>query len=392
MDRSEIPLTVFLDLSKAFDTTDHKILLQKLSYYGVKDNALKLIEDYLKNRKQFISIENTESAMLPITIGVPQGSILGPLFFIIYINDLHKASNFFHPIIYADDTTLSASLRTFENSDQDRDVVINDELKKISVWLRLNKLSLNSSKTKAMLFHTVRKSVSYPNILLDNSKIEFVDTFNYLGIVLDKHLNWKSHIHHISMKMSKVTGVMSRMKSFVPENVLLTLYNSLFLPYLNYGILCWKSKLNAVVKLQKKAVRIISRSKYNAHTEPLFKNLKLLKVNDLCTLQELKFCFKLENNMLPEYFKSNLFTKNFNIHGHNTRSANIFHIPRVKHEFAKNSIQYTIPVAYNTCPLQIRDKIYTHSISGFMKYIKMHIINNYEPNCTIRNCYVCNSL
>jgi uncharacterized protein YifN (PemK superfamily) len=389
MDKNELPLSIFLDMSKAFDTIDHSILLYKLRYYGLSDNALKLVETYLCNRMQYVSMDNLNSSMLPISIGVPQGSILGPLFFIIYVNDLHSACDLFHPIIYADDSTLSASLRTFGPAGQDRDRYINNELDKVSTWLKLNKLSLNSSKTKAILFHTARKSVTYPSIKIDNVAIEYVDSFDYLGITLDKHLNWKPHIEKISMKMSKVVGIVSRMKNLLPGNVLLTLYNSLFLPYLNYGILCWKSRINAIFKLQKKIIRIVSGEKYNAHTEPLFKNLRLLKADDLCTLQFWKFCYKLENYLLPNYFYANLFAKNIHIHRHNTRNANDYHIPRVKHEFAKHCIQYTIPIAYNNCPKLIRDKIHTHSMAGFIKYIKCYFIDSYEVNCTIVNCYVC---
>jgi hypothetical protein len=181
------------------------------------------------------------------------------------------------------------------------------------------------------------------------------------------------------------------MKNFLPSNVLLTLYNSLFLPYLNYGMLCWRSKINSLVKLQKKVVRIISCSKYNAHTEPIFKTVKLLKVDDLCALQEWKFCYKLENDMLPAYFQTDIFIKSESVHRHNTRSANTFRIPRIKHEYARNSIQYIIPIAYNNSPLLIRSKIYTHSISGFINYIKHYFISNYSSSCIIRNCYVCQS-
>ena len=389
MDKNEIPLAIFLDLSKAFDTIDHKILLHKFSHYGIKDRSLKLLESYLENRKQYLTLNDTNSCLLPITTGVPQGSILGPLFFIIYINDLHFACDNLHPIIYADDTSLSAALRTFGNAGQDRNRNINLELQNISDWLRLNKLSLNPLKTKAMLFHTPRRKVLIPEIFINETPIKFVDTFDYLGIEIDKHLNWKAHIRKITIKMSKVTGVMCRMKNIFSQEVLLTLYNSLFLPYLNYGMLSWKSKLKEVIKLQKKVVRIISGARYNAHTEPIFKKLNLLKVSDLYLLHAYKFCYKLENNVLPLYFHANLFTKNSTIHRHNTRTSSAFHLPLVKHEFAKNSIQYIIPLAFNDCPYQIKSKIYTHSLHGFIMYIKRFFNVSYSETCSIPNCYVC---
>jgi hypothetical protein len=392
MDKNEIPLAVYLDLSKAFDTIDHQILLSKLQYYGIRDSSYKLIQNYLYNRKQYTSLDNVDSSLLSIQTGVPQGSILGPLFFIIYINDLPSASKVFHPIIYADDTTLSTVLRAFDRSGLDIDTSINAELNNVSNWLKVNKLSLNSSKTKAMLFHTVRKNVTFPNISINGTPIEFVESFDYLGIIIDKNLSWKAHISKISVKLSKTIGIMCKMKNILSKDILLTLYHSLFLPYLNYGLLCWQSKVKDIFKLQKKAIRILACEKYNAHTDPLFKRFRLLKLSDIVSLQELKFCYKLENDILPTYFLSNLYTRNSSIHQHSTRSANFFRIPRVKHEYAKQSIQYIIPVAYNTCVAPIREKIYTHSLFGFAKYVKQYFISNYNEVCETRNCYVCQSL
>ena len=389
MDNREIPLAIFIDLSKAFDTIDHKILLSKLHYYGIKHGAWKLFESYLHNRKQFVSLDNHDSSLSTIKMGVPQGSILGPLLFIIYLNDLHAATNSFHPIICVDDTTLLASLNVFGGTGQMQERNINMELENISLWMKLNKLSLNTTKTKAMLFHSIRKKPPCLNLEIDGSTIEFVSEFNYLGIMLDKNLTWKSHIKKVSLKISKAAGIMCRMKNILPQEILLTLYNSLVLPYLTYGLLCWRSQINHLVKLQKKAVRIIANGRYNAHTDPIFKRLFLLKLTDICNLQELKFCFKLVNSQLPAYFLNDLFKRNFAVHQHNTRSSNLFTIPRVRCEFTKNSVRFFIPVAYNNCLQSIRDKMSTHSLQGFARYVKQQYINSYQSSCNERNCFVC---
>ena len=141
LDKDETPINIFLDLSKAFDTLNHTILLNKLHHYGIRDGSLTLFKSYLQNRKQYVVINNAKSETLDITTGVPQGSILGPLLFIIYINDLPNASNIFQSIMYADDTNLSASLQSIKstNPNETVDTLINKELSKISEWLGLNK-------------------------------------------------------------------------------------------------------------------------------------------------------------------------------------------------------------------------------------------------------------
>ena len=152
-------MNIYIDLSKAFDTTDHLILIDKLKYYGRNVTNLNLFSSYLNNRKQYTEINNIKSNMLPITTGIPQGSILGPLLFIIYINDFAQASKMFNFIIYADDTTLSSTLNTFNDNihNDNLETLINDELSKL--WLKINKLSLNIAKSKYVTFQKANKNV-----------------------------------------------------------------------------------------------------------------------------------------------------------------------------------------------------------------------------------------
>ena len=221
------PTAIFLDLSKAFDTLNFNILLNKLQYYGIHGIALSLIKSYLTNRFQYVQFENSESDLLEIKTGILQGSILGPLFFSIMINDLVKSSNKFKFLMYADDTTIYFNLEDFPL--EDREVLINDELEKVNKWLKLNKLAVNVDKTKSMLFHK-RRPVIPIQFSMNNRVIDVVQHFNYLGIMLDADMSWKTHVAMVRNKLSRINGILHRLKYIYPQNVLITLYKSLFVP------------------------------------------------------------------------------------------------------------------------------------------------------------------
>ena len=261
LDKRKLPLALFLDFSKAFDTINHDILIDKLKHYGVTDVALKWFRSYLTNRKQFVLYKDKKSKESVITTGVPQGSILGPLLFIVYINDIAKITNKFKFTIYADDTTLIEPICTFAHSTQNKNMhdlsmEINNELEKIVQWLALNKLSLNAKKTKFMIFHYKQKKIKdiIPKLIINKVVIERVNDFNFLGITIDEHMTFKSHVNKISAKIACTIGTMKRLKHFLPTSILKTLYNSLILPHLTYGIILWGKRLKRINKLQKWAV------------------------------------------------------------------------------------------------------------------------------------------
>ena len=235
LDTGKIPANIYIDLSKAFDTLSHSILLHKRSYYGVKGIAYSLIQSYLTQRQQIVEYNRCKSKKMLITTGNPQGSVL----FSICINDLPLCSKIFEMIMYADDTTLYCDIHGVPNIQH----LLNAELSKISHWLAANKLSLNVSETKLMIFHSDKKKVLYPKLFINNSEIERVDSFNFLELQLHHNLNWTKHINYISLKMSKIIGIIYKLKSVFPTAILRSIYNTLLLLHMSYCIYLGVRKL-----------------------------------------------------------------------------------------------------------------------------------------------------
>lgn len=383
---------IFMDLSKAFDTLDHRILITKLARYGFAEGAITLMKSYLTNRKQFVQLDNVKSNLMGIKTGVPQGSILGPLLFSIYINDLSNACTILDSILYADDTTLTFS----PNKNVHADTLsrkINKELESINQWFCANKLSLNIEKTKFMLFHRPRSSKLDLNLRIAGTQLEQVKTFRFLGLTLNEHMTWSDHITVISLKISKIIGIMRRLRFSVPKTVLSTIYNSLILPHLNFQILSWgKSyETDKLAKLQKRAVRTISRVHYRAHTTPLFIELKFLKFEDLYQLAIFKFLLRYEHNKLPKYFDSwrKDLRRNQDYHHWNTRNrqkiASIHH----RNNYFELLVRYQMVGFKNSMSETTRLMLNTLSIETQRINYKKLLLGKYEIDCNIPNCYVC---
>ena len=249
---------VLLDLSKAFDTLDYKILLYKLEHNGVRGTPLAWFSDYLSNRQQYTEFGNHKSDILNLQCGVPQGSILGPLLFLIYINDITHVSPNLSYILFADDTTLLYADKNLDHIFS----VFNTELAKLLAWLRCNKLSLNINKTNYIIFHSQNKPINNIShkLVIDNVEIQQKSHVKFLGIFLDEHLNWNKQYEHIQSNISRTIGIMYKLKDILPLKALILLYNSFILSYLSYGVIiwgnCYTKYVNSLLKLQKRAVRL----------------------------------------------------------------------------------------------------------------------------------------
>ena len=227
-------------------------------------------------------------------------------------------------------------------------------------------------------------------LLINNTKIEQVKEFDFLGIMLDECMTWNPHINKIAGKISRVNGALSRLKRFVPCNILKMIYNALIQPHLNYGVLLWGKNVARIKKLQKWSVRSITLSKYNAHTDPLFIKLKLLQIQDIYSLSILKFYHKYKNNSLPNFF-TGMFEATYPTHNHETRQIGQPILAGCISKLAETTIRFSLPSTISEIDENIMNKIHTHSFSGFSNYAKSIFIDKYNSVCMEQNCYVCNN-
>ena len=281
VDNGKFDCGIFLDLQKAFDTVNHKILLGKLEYYGVRGNVLKWFNSYLTERHQYIVVNRHVSDSLPITCGVPQGSVLGPLLFLIYMNDLPYVSKELQFYLFADDTSIYYDANDLIILQK----VINRELRKVKKWLEANRLALNVSKTNYVTFHSPSKEINeFIKIKLGQKAINQVNCIKYLGIFIDSTLRWKPHVTELSPKLARNCGIFFKIRHYVNPDTLKLLYYSLFYSSLSYGTIVWglthPSVILSLYKLQKKVIRAICFEDRLAHTSLLFHKLETLKLSD----------------------------------------------------------------------------------------------------------------
>ncbi len=365
--KKSIQCSVFLDLAKAFNTVNHQILLEKLRTYGVRGTPLMLLKSYLENRMQCTNVNSVKSSLRNVAHGVPQGSCLGPLLFLIYINDLPKCTRL-NVTLFADDACLS-----FEHPDPIQlENIVNTELDKVSTWLNKSKLFINHAKSKFLIF--TKKKISHCfAIKIQNINLEQAHHAKYLGITVDDKLNWKCHIAKIKNKLSKSSYIIWKLKPFVNTHTLKLVYYSLVYPYLQYCVCAWgnaaKSNLDPVVKLQKRIVRCILSEPSTAPSTPLFLKLGMLKFEDIFKQQVVNLMYKFGNS---SYKTGDLnLTKISSRHRYSTRlSCNnnyFFNLPRTN--LATRSFSYVGPKFWRSVPAEMKNMSFLTFKYKFKKYL-----------------------
>ena len=387
---------VFLDLKKAFDCVSHDILLLKLQKLGINDLALKWFTDYLSNRYQYTDIGGCKSPEKLIDISVLQGSILGPILFLCFINDLHLATNLL-TLLFADDTV---------GIDSDHDLAtlidrVNLEIQKLANWFRANRMAVNVGKTKYIVFRPKgakilvdldNNGVKYnsneigsphdPNRVFNLGRVhnDHVDknerSYKFLGILLDEYLSYDAHCNLLCTKLSRSNYIINRVKNILPTKSLKTLYYSLIHPHILYGLPIYscttQKNLNKIFKMQKRAVRSITKSKYNSSTNPIFVGLGILPLEHLITETRALLMHSIYHKYSPTALHNIWITnetRSLN-HDHDLRDGHHIYIPLARTEHVKRLTHFALPKTWNDLP----DSKLNRNTTTFKIFLKNHLL------------------
>lgn len=326
---------IFIDLKKAFDTIWHKLILKKLNYYGLRGKINNILKNWLKNRRQFVKINDRTSDYGSSTYAVPQGSNLGPLIFILFINDIFELKLNGTLIMFADDAAL-----VYENANSTNEMYkqMQEDLNKINEYMYNNSLTVNEDKTVFMIF---REKKNNHTLNINGKQIKNVKTIKYLGLLIDNKLNWHPHIDHIIGKISSMAGALKRLRRCSSESVLKSIYYANINSHLTYMAPIWGNglsdyKKNELQVIQNIAVRNAFNIDYfinNLSTNFIMKKYKIPNVTQTIKIETACFYHKIINKTIKSTY-----TPMTNIHNINTRQRNNIYIPTNRTKSAQNNI------------------------------------------------------
>ena len=358
----------FLDLRKAFDTIDHKILLEKLEHYGFRGKCYKFLKSYYQNRKQYVHLNGHKSITLTVKSGVPQGSILGPLCFSLFINDMPLAVEE-ETVLFADDAAFVIASHTLEGLLSK----IRNLFQDLSAYLSINRLVPNATKSKLMMFSS-RPTTNLPVMLFNGKEIEWVSEFKYLGVTLTRNLNFSRHINNIALNVSRITGSIINLRSFLPCQILVKLYYALAYPYISNHIIVWGAsppchlkslnvRINNLLRIILGVTRVNGRPTMS-NTE-LYKNLGLLNLSSIFKYSLFRFLRLLLDGKMPEFWNI-LLSEHLINHTYNTRQLRFRH-PALTCEIERRALPHQLILLYENVQKDIFEISYNSSLREFKK-------------------------
>ena len=377
IDKGEYALGIFLDLKKAFDTVNHSILLSKLDFYGFRGHVNQFIASYLSDRNQYTVINGSKSEIMKIETGVPQGSVLGPLFFLLYINDITADVEFSKTTLFADDTSLILHHKDIKTLK----IQAEKDLKNVYEWLLANKLSLSWEKTNFIIFHTSRKLTDDVNELkVYDFTIKRVKCVKYLGMYIDECLKWDEHVNKLCNTLSKNFHMFYSIRDILTHALKRQLYFSMVYSRILYGIIiygaCSSSLLKKVQTLQNKLLKVLFKLPFRTDTNLIHFNLEILKVYDIYRYQIQNFVYESINKISIVQFH-NYYTMNNIVHQINTRQQYQLHRSNVKTKYGENSLKNYGAVLWNSLTTEIQQ---SQSLSTFKKAARKSMIATYNIN------------
>ena len=363
----------FVDLRKAFDTVDHEVLISKLTSIGCTKESIKWFKSYLSDREQITYFKGKKSNSLMIKMGVPQGSILGPLLFSIYVNSMPNCTSNGIIDMYADDTTLSVIGTTGSEVEQKLTIALHE----LMTWITKNQLVVNSDKTCVMVIgsRAYLKKIESFNVFINATLLNRVHSTKCLGVLIDDELNWSSHVDKITKTTQRNISVIRRAKIYLPQNSLKLLYNSLVLPHFDYCSAVWsnryQSQTTQLRKVQKRAARLILNQSYETPSAELFTNLKWMTLDERFEFNRVVMIYKCLHNCAPSYLQSDLINPS-DFHDHFTRHtiSGKLSLPKFKTDCYKYSPIVSSISAWNRLNSEIREG---SSIYSFKKLFKQSI-------------------